>query len=73
MRTTVKRRTAAEMVALVAKRAKKSQRVADRAFQVSFGFLIIALGSGNWLAILSAMAFVAAAARHLNEVETNKK
>lgn len=73
MKTMARRRSVAVVMAWTIRRVKKSQRVADRAFQVSFVFMMIAICSGNWMVILSGMAFVAAAGKHLDNVERNKR
>ena len=73
MRTTIKRRAMAALVVLATRRVKKSQRVADRVFQASFCFLVIAACAGNLILVFAALAIFAAAAKHLDKVEQLKK
>ena len=73
MRTTVKRRSAAAMVALIAKRAYRSERIAEKCLAGCMLFLVVAASAENLTLTMAACALMAAAAKHLEHVERNKK
>lgn len=73
MRTTVKRRTAAAMVALIAKRAYRSERIAEKCLAGCILFLVVAASAESLLLTFAACALTGAAAKHLEYVESNKK
>lgn len=72
MKTMARRRSWSAVVALLIKRALRSERVATVIFQASFLFFIMAVTGGQWGAILAGMALTAAAGKHLENVERNK-
>ena len=72
MKTTVRHRSMAALVAMAIKRVMRSEKVANAMFQASFLFFIMAVTGGEWGAMFAGVALTAAAARHLNNVERDK-
>ena len=72
MKTTVRHRSMAALVAIAIKRVMRSETVANVMFQVSFCFMICAATGGQWGAILLGMAATAATGKHLENVEREK-
>ena len=70
MKTTVRHRSMAAMVATLMRRAMRSQRVAEKFMVGSVTFVFAAATSGNLLLIAGALAVGMAAVRHLKKIES---
>ena len=69
MRTVLRRRTWAETAAVVCRKAKRSERVAEYVWNTSCVFLMIAAMGESVVAVGAALCFLAAATMHRRSVE----
>lgn len=72
MKTTLRYRSVAVVMAITIRRVMRSEKVANAMFQASFLFFLMAVTGGELLTIFAGMAFTAAAAKHLDKVERGK-
>lgn len=73
MKTTVRHRSMAALVATAIKRVMRSQRVAEKCMVGSFVFLVAAATSESLLLVFGAIALFAGAVRHYKNVEQDKR
>ena len=69
---TIARHGVGTVLAVVARRVRKSQRVAERFLACGIVFLMVAASAGSLTLTFAACAVTAAAAKHLDNVERNK-
>jgi hypothetical protein len=70
MKTTVRHRSMAALVAIAIKRVMRSQRVAEKCMVGSVAFVVLAASSGNLLLLAASLMIGMAAVRHLKKIES---